>query len=90
MKLINLGYKNFIPSNQVFAISPYRQNKSMRLQVERAREDGKLINWTFGKGIRSIILLLNDYIILSGVKVDTLNRRFWNNNNIDDSEEEED
>jgi regulator of extracellular matrix RemA (YlzA/DUF370 family) len=92
MKMVNLGYKNFVPENQVFAISPYRRNKSMKLQIERAREEGKLINWTFGNGMRSIILLLNGYVIISGIKIDTLNRRFSNNNatnEITENEEEE-
>lgn len=86
-KLINFGYKNFVPEDQVFVVSPYRQNKSMKFQINKARDEGCLINWTFGNGIRSIILLLNGYVILSGVKVDTLNRRF--SSNINEIEEEE-
>jgi regulator of extracellular matrix RemA (YlzA/DUF370 family) len=89
MKMINLGYKHFIPAAEVFAIVPYRRNKSVKLQVECARENNLYLDFTYGNGRRSVIFLKNGFVIISGIKIDTLNRRFSNNAEEADEEEEE-
>ena len=48
MKLVNLGYKNFVPESEVFAIVSARTNKSIKEKVDRAREHGKYISFTYG------------------------------------------
>lgn len=88
MKMVNLGYKNFVPESEVFALVPARTNKSVKEKVDRARENEKYLSFVYGGIIRSYILLKNGYVIASNIGIDTLYKRFKEDGFNEDDEEE--
>lgn len=74
MKMVNIGYGNLINSEKVLAIiSP--DSAPTRRMLQEAREEGKLIDATAGRRMRSCIVLEGGKLIISALQTETLAAR---------------
>lgn len=64
MKLINIGFGNMVSANRLVAIvSP--DSAPIKRMVQEARERGTLIDATFGRKTRAVLVMDSDHIVLS-------------------------
>lgn len=76
---INIGFGNIALSNRIIAIvSP--ESAPIKRVIQETREKGKLIDATYGRKTRAVIITDCEYVILSAIQPDTMAQRFDNNN----------
>ncbi len=82
MQLINIGFGNMVSSARLIAIvSP--ESAPIKRIVQDAREQGRLIDATYGRRTRAVIVMDSDHVILSAVQPETVAAR------LNDNEEEQ-
>ncbi len=89
MKLINIGFGNIVSANRLIAIvSP--ESAPIKRIIQEARDRGMLIDATYGRRTRAVIITDSDHIILSAVQPETVAHRLNNKGtadiSIDDNE----
>ncbi|SMP46859.1 extracellular matrix/biofilm regulator RemA [Anoxynatronum buryatiense] len=85
-RLINIGFGNIVSVNRIVAIvSP--ESAPIKRMIQEAREQGSLIDATYGRRTRAVIVTDSDHIILSAVQPETVAHRLHTRN---DSKEEKD
>ena len=85
MKLINIGFGNMVSANRLVAIvSP--ESAPIKRIIQDARDRGTLIDATYGRRTRAVIITDSDHIILSAVQPETVASRLQS---LDYDEEEE-
>lgn len=73
--LVNIGFGNYVNSNRVISIlSP--DSAPMKRLKEEAKNQKKLIDATYGRRTRAIIITDSDHIILSSIQSETIAQRF--------------
>ena len=86
MKLINIGFGNMVSANRLVAIvSP--ESAPIKRITQDAKERGTLIDATYGRRTRAVIVTDSDHVILSAVQPETVANRL--NDRDDDLTEEE-
>ena len=88
IKLINVGYGNFISSSRIIAIIGPESALVKRI-IQEAREERRLIDATYGRRTRAVIISDSDHVILSAVQPETIAHRFDIKDNTTIVEEEE-
>lgn len=90
MKLINIGFGNMVSANRLVAIvSP--ESAPIKRIMQDAKERGTLIDATYGRRTRAVIITDSDHVILSAVQPETVaNRLNDERGEIDEEELEED
>ena len=74
MKLINIGFGNMIAAERVIAIvSP--ESAPIKRVIRDADDKGTLVNATYGRRTRAVIVTDSDHIILSAVQPETIAAR---------------
>lgn len=74
MKLINIGFGNMISANRLVAIvSP--ESAPVKRIVQDARKRGSLIDATYGRRTRAVIITDSDHVVLSAVQPETVANR---------------
>ncbi len=74
MKLINIGFGNMVSANRMIAIvSP--ESAPIKRIIQDARDKGLLIDATYGRRTRAVIITDSDHIILSAVQPETVANR---------------
>jgi len=74
MKLINVGFGNIVSANRIVAIvSP--ESAPIKRIIQEARDRGMLIDATYGRRTRAVIVTDSDHIILSAVQPETVAHR---------------
>ena len=74
MKLVNIGYGSMIAVNRVLAVvSP--DSAPIKRMVQEARDRGFLIDATFGRRTRAVLILDNDHLVLSALQVEAVAER---------------
>ena len=64
MKLINIGFGNMVSAGRLVAIvSP--DSAPIKRMVQEARERGTLIDATYGRSTRAVLIMDSDHIVLS-------------------------
>lgn len=77
MKLINIGFGNMVSAGRLIAIvSP--ESAPIKRMVQEARERGILIDATYGRRTRAVLVMDNDHIILSAIQPETVAGRLNN------------
>ncbi len=77
IKLVNIGFGNIIAANRIVGIvSP--ESAPIKRVVQEARERGMLIDATYGRRTRAVIITDRDHIILSAVQPETVAHRLTN------------
>ena len=74
MKLINIGYGNMVAAGRVVAIvSP--ESAPIKRMIQDARDGGSLIDATYGRRTRAVIIADSGHIILSAIQPETVSNR---------------
>jgi extracellular matrix regulatory protein A len=88
MKLINIGFGNMVSAGRLLAIvSP--DSAPIKRIVQEARDRGMLIDATYGRRTRAVIIMDTDHVILSAILPETVAGRLEDKNLPDDVEEDE-
>lgn len=74
IKLINIGFGNIVSANRLIAIVGPESAPVKRI-VQEARERGQLIDATYGRRTRAVIITDSDHVILSAVQPETVAHR---------------
>lgn len=83
MKLINIGFGNVISAKRLVAIvSP--DSAPIKRMVQDARDRGILIDASYGRRTRAVIIMDSDHIILSAVQPSTVAHRLDENAQTED------
>ena len=86
MKLINIGFGNMVSANRLVAIvSP--ESAPIKRIIQDAKERGTLIDATYGRRTRAVIIMDSEHVILSAVQPETVANRL--NDKDDELEDEE-
>ena len=75
MKLINIGFGSMIAAGRVLAIVD-PDSAPIKRVVQEARERGMLIDASYGRETRSVILMDTDHVILSALTPEALSARW--------------
>ena len=71
MKLINIGYGNVVVAGRIVAvISP--ESAPVKRIIQDARDSGNLVDATYGRRTRAVIITDSGHIILSSVQPETV------------------
>ncbi len=74
MKLINIGYGNMVSAGRVVAVvSP--ESAPIKRMIQDARDGGNLIDATYGRRTRAVIIADSGHIILSAIQPETVSNR---------------
>ncbi len=88
MKLLNIGFGNLVSAQRLIAIvSP--ESAPIRRSIQEARERGALIDATYGRKTRSVLLMDSDHMILSAIPCETVAGRLAGRDTPDPVEEED-
>lgn len=75
MKLVNIGFGNMVSADKVLAIvSP--ESAPIKRMVQEAKEKKILIDASFGRKTKAVIITENDSIILSALTPEKIAPRF--------------
>ena len=87
MKLINIGYGNYVSAERLLAVvSP--DSAPIKRMVQEARDRGVLIDATYGRRTRAVLIMDNDHLVLSALQTETVANRLAGEREADDGEEE--
>jgi regulator of extracellular matrix RemA (YlzA/DUF370 family) len=76
MKLINIGFGNIVFANRLIAIvSP--ESAPIKRLIQDSRDRGMLIDATYGRRTRAVLITDSDHIILSAVQPETVANRLY-------------
>lgn len=74
LQLINIGFGNVVSASRVISIvSP--ESAPIKRIVTVARESNKLVDATYGRRTRAVIITDSDHVILSAVQPETVGQR---------------
>lgn len=74
IKLINIGFGNIVSANRVIAIvSP--ESAPIKRIIQEARDTQRLIDATYGRRTRAVLIMDSEHVILSAVQPETVAHR---------------
>ena len=74
MKLINIGFGNMVNANRLITIvSP--DSAPIKRLVQEARDRGALIDASYGRRTRAVLIMDSDHVILSALQPETVANR---------------
>ena len=83
IKLINIGFGNIVSANRIVSIvSP--ESAPIKRIIQEARDRGMLIDATYGRRTRAVIIADSDHVILSAVQPETVAHRLINKETSDE------
>lgn len=86
MKLINIGFGNMINSARIIAIvSP--DSAPIKRIIQEAKDNAVLVDTTYGRRTRAVIITDSDHVILSPLQPETVANRLTD---VDDEEDDSD
>ena len=75
MKLVNIGFGNLVSADKVVAVvSP--ESAPIKRMVQEAKERGVLIDATFGRRTKAVLIMDSDNVVLSAILPETVAGRF--------------
>ena len=75
MKLINVGFGSMVAANRVLAVvAP--DSAPIKRVIQEARDRGMLVDASYGRKTKAVILMDTDHVILSAMTPETLAQRW--------------
>ena len=75
MKLINIGFGSMVAAGRILSmLSP--DSAPIKRIVQEAKDRGMLIDASYGRATKTVILMDTDHVILSGLTPDVLSERW--------------
>lgn len=88
MKLINIGFGNMVSASKLIAIvSP--ESAPIKRIMQDARDRGSLIDATYGRRTRAVIIMDSDHVVLSAIQPETVANRVVEHEDEDEGDEED-
>ena len=88
MKLINIGFGNMVSAQRLLSvISP--DSAPVKRLVQEARDRGMLIDASFGRKTRAVLIMDTDHVILSALEPKAIRSRVAGDEEKEDREDEE-
>ena len=86
MKLINIGFGNMVSAGRLVAIvSP--ESAPIKRMIQEGRDRGMLIDATYGRKTRSVVIMDSDHIVLSAIQPDTVAARLNGKEAVEEEEQ---
>ena len=74
MKLVNIGFGNVVSAERIITVvSP--ESAPIKRMIQDARDRGMLIDATYGRRTRAVLITDSDHIILSAIQPETVGNR---------------
>ena len=86
MKLINIGFGSLVAAQRILALMD-PDSAPIKRVVQEARERGMLIDASYGRKTKTVILMDTDHVILSALTPDVISAR-WQDKQTEHEEEE--
>lgn len=87
-RLINIGFGNMVSAARIIAIiSP--ESAPIKRLIQEAKDRGVLIDATYGRRTRAVIITDSEHVILSAVQPETIGNRVGDWDEPDEEPEEE-
>jgi hypothetical protein len=81
MRMINIGFGNTVSEGRVIAvISP--ESAPVKRVINDARDGNKLIDATYGRKTRAVIVMDSNHVVLSAIQPETVAQRFMTTDSI--------
>ena len=80
MKLINIGFGSMVAAGRVLSMLAPDSAPIKRI-VQEAKERGMLIDASYGRATKTVILMDTDHVILSALTPDVLSARWMDKQN---------
>lgn len=85
MKLINIGFGSMVAASRLLAVvAP--DSAPIKRVIQEARDRGMLIDASFGRKTKAVLLMDTDHVILSAVAPQTLCERWTDKQQIQEEE----
>ena len=87
MKLIDIGFGNLVSAGRLIAVvSP--DSAPIKRMVQEARERGVLIDASYGRRTRAVLVMDNDHVVLSALQPETVANRLSGEKDTGEEEDE--
>ena len=71
MQLINIGFRSLVSAHRLVAVvSP--ESAPIKRMAQEARERGVLIDATYGRRTKAVLVMDNDHVVLSALSPETI------------------
>ncbi|GGN49453.1 MULTISPECIES: extracellular matrix/biofilm regulator RemA [Oceanobacillus] len=81
LTLINIGFGNVVSANRIISIvSP--ESAPIKRIISVARDNNKLVDATYGRRTRAVIITDSDHVVLSAVQPETVGQRVMNHEEV--------
>lgn len=74
IQLLNIGFGNMVSANRVMAIISF-ESAPIKRMVQDARDKGLLIDATYGRKTRAVLVMDSGQIVLSAIQPETVAHR---------------
>ena len=80
MKLVNIGFGSLVAANRVLAVvAP--DSAPIKRVIQEARDRAMLVDASYGRKTKAVILMDTDHVILSALTPDVLSERWQGKEN---------
>ena len=87
MKLINIGFGSMVAAGRVLSmLSP--DSAPIKRIVQEAKDRGMLIDASYGRKTKAVILMDTDHVILSAISTETIYARWMDKQDPEEKEEQ--
>ena len=88
MKLINIGFGSMVAAQRLLAVvAP--DSAPIKRVIQEARDRGMLIDASYGRKTKAVILMDTDHVILSAIPPETIRSRWSGDETVSEEEEKE-
>ncbi|HLR21356.1 MAG TPA: DUF370 domain-containing protein [Tissierellaceae bacterium] len=78
IKMINVGFGNIVSANRIItAVSP--DSAPLKRTIQESRDNGYLIDATYGRRTRGVIVMDSGHIVLTALQPETIAKRLSSN-----------
>lgn len=74
IELLHIGFGSVVAANRVLAVMP-PDSSPIRRMVQEARESNRLIDLTYGRRTKSVIVLDSGHLVLAPIHPETMASR---------------
>ena len=87
MKLINIGFGSLVATNRVLAVvAP--DSAPIKRVIQEARDRGMLVDASYGRKTKAVILMDTDHVILAASTPETIYARWMDKQEAEGEDEE--
>ncbi|MDR1674310.1 MAG: DUF370 domain-containing protein [Oscillospiraceae bacterium] len=73
--MVNIGYGNMVSLSKLVSITS-AESAPMKRIISEAKDRGKLIDATYGRKTRAVLIMDSDHVILASMQPDTIATRY--------------